>query len=1080
MKFWLSCERSLESRHPERSEGSGATLRARLFAALRMTFVGFALVTADRSAAASPDFDRDVRPILSDKCFHCHGPDSEKREAELRLDTREGAVETAVVPGQPDESELIARITSDDESARMPPAESKLALTDAEKDVLRHWIADGAEYTEHWSFRPLPARVALPPVKFTDWPRQPLDRFVMAQLEVEGLRPSPQAEPLRLLRRMTLDLTGLPPTLEEIQAFETAAAQDLNAALESAADRLLASAAFGEHMAVAWLDAARYADSYGYQSDQLNAQWPYRDWVVRAFNDNLPYDDFLIWQLAGDLLENPTRDSVLATAFNRMHRMTNEGGSIAEEWLAENAADRVHTMGAAMLGLTLECARCHDHKYDPILTRDYYSLSAFFNSIDENGMYDATVKVPTPSLLLPTDEQQSRLEAAQTQIEQAEAEVEKARQEGEGRFQEWLASRPPTGEPADLIGRFTFDGDLATVANEAPGMTATGDAHELTSVESPQGCAVRFDGDRGVTFPELLKVDRWDAFTLDIRLRDNARNPLPVVIAHRSNGTDVGPNGFDLMVADGVLSARFYRVWPGNGIGVEATEPMAPGDWQHVAVSYDGSSRAAGLRLHLNGRELATRVVRDRIYKSAAVATFSAGHFALGERFRDRGFKDGEIDEFSAYNRALTSLEIRQLHDGGPPLASSQISPEVDHQSLRETYFSAYDPQARQATERLREARQQFVAVEDEIHEVSVMEELPEPRPTYILPRGAYDAPKTDANRVTRDVFQEMLTPLPEGAPRDRLGLARWLTGPDHALTSRVAVNRFWTNFFGRGLVATPENFGRQGAAPTHPELLDWLARDFVEHGWDVKRLCRQLVSSSTYQQDSRASSELRERDPENLLLARGASRRLSAEQIRDLALAASGLLHAQQGGPPVYPYQPGGDLWRESNAMSPAYQQSTGDALHRRSLYSVWKRTAPLPNMTAFDATSREVCTISRGRTSTPLQALVLLNDTQFIEAARGLAASTSRGSANPPAQITEAFLRLTSRPPRETELNLLVDLYNVQRSQFADAAIQDPAKMLAIGEATSESTLDVADLAALTVTCQAIMNLDATIHER
>jgi hypothetical protein len=1044
-----------------------------------MTVLGVGLFVGAASQGADPDFDRDIRPILSDKCFHCHGPDAEKREAELRLDVRDGAIEVAIVPAKPDESELIARITSDDESTRMPPPETNLALTDEEKQLLRQWIAAGAEYTQHWSFRPLPSAVPLPPVRFSDWPRQPLDSFVMARLESEGLRPSPRANSLRLLRRMTLDLTGLPPTLAEIEAFESAAAQNVNAALESAADRLLASPGYGEHMAVAWLDAARYADSFGYQSDQLNTQWPYRDWVVRAFNANLPYNDFLTWQLAGDLLENPTRDQILATAFNRMHRMTNEGGSIAEEWLAENAADRVHTMGAAMLGLTLECARCHDHKYDPILARDYYSISAFFNSIDENGMYDATAKVPTPSLLLPNEEQEARLEAARKEIDAAKAALAKTTAEGEGRFADWVAAGKFDGEPADLIGRFTFDGsNLATVPNDAPGATAVGNADGLASVESPHGRAVRFDGDRGVTFPELLRVDRWDAFTIDLRLRDNARNPLPVVVAHRTLGTDVGPNGFDLMLQNGVLAARFYRVWPGNAIGVEATEPIAHGEWQHVAVTYDGSSRAAGLRLYLNGRELKTRVLRHRIYKSAAAGGHGDGHFTLGQRFRDRGFKDGEIDEFRAYGRALTSLEVRQLHDGGPLLAEGNAAQNLD--SLRVFYFSAIDADAREAISRLREAGQQLVAVEDEIHEVSVMGELPEPRPTYILARGAYDAPKSDANRVSRDVFQEMLPPFAESASRNRLGLAQWMTAADHPLTARVAVNRIWSNFFGDGLVATPENMGRQGIAPSHPELLDWLARDFVDNGWDVKRLCRNIVLSATYQQDSRAAAELRERDPENQLLARGASRRLSAEQVRDLALAASGLLDAKLGGPPVSPYQPGGDLWRETNSMSPAYQQSTGKALHRRSIYSVWKRTAPLPNMMVFDATSREVCTIARGRTSTPLQALVLLNDTQFIEAARALATAVARDCREPGEQIAAAFLRLAGRRPELHELRLLEDLYNEQRTFFRDNAQQDPAKFTGIGEAQAETDLESADLAALTVACQAIMNLDATIHER
>lgn len=1094
-----------------------------------------AILLGSDAHAAKPDFDRDIRPILSDKCFFCHGPDGERREADLRLDTRAGAIESVILPGDPESSELIARITSDDESLRMPPVESNLALTAEETQLLHGWIAAGAEYTEHWAFRPLPQEVPLPNVTHTDWPRNGIDRFVLERLEAEQQAPAERANPLRLLRRLTLDLTGLPPKPADIAAFEAAVASaGLDDALDGAAERLLASPAFGEHMAVAWLDAARYADSFGYQSDQLNTQWPYRDWVVRAFNDNLPYDQFLTWQLAGDLLENPTRDQILATAFNRLHRMTNEGGSIAEEWLVENAADRVHTFGSAMLGLTLECSRCHDHKYDPILARDYYSISAFFNSIDENGMYDHSSKAPSPTLLLPTAEQERELTDKLAGVEAAEQSLEVVKQEGESRLQKWRALNPPPskgreqpstlagGERAqggslsaaneksipdatssaggsatnnasnpspnlslrgrgtlpDLVAHFTFDGDNATAS-----------ANGLPRVPGRIGQAIRCDGDRGVTFPDLLKIDRPDPFTLDLWLRDVLRNPLPVVVAQRTFGTDVGYNGFDLMLADGVLEARFYRIWPGNAIGVRAAEPIAAADWEHVTVTYDGSSRAAGLRLYLNGRELQTTILRDKIQKSAAIATYGSGAFTLGERFRDRGFKDGEFDELRLFARALTPYEISLLHkeataDNSPSTnATSETTDEAarNEAALRDYYFSAHDAPARAATEALRDARRQLVAAEETIHEVSVMDELPEPRPAYILPRGAYDAPKNDETRVTRDVFGEMLPPFPADAPRNRLGLARWLTAPDHPLTARVFVNRLWANFFGHGLSTTPDNFGRQGTAPTHPELLDWLARDFVAHGWDVKRLCRQIVGSAAYQQDSRATPELRERDPDNLLLARGPSRRLSAEQIRDLALAAGELLVDKPGGPPVYPYQPGGDLWRESNGMSPAYSQSTGEGLRRRSLYSVWKRTAPLPNMLVFDATSREVCTISRGRTNTPLQALVLLNDVQFVEAARALASAVAKQHSAPSDRIAAAFLRLAGRTPTAAELAILTDLYQEQLISFsAGAEGAEAARLIALGETKSDDGIPPNEFAALTVTCQAILNLDATIYER
>jgi hypothetical protein len=1024
-------------------------------------------------------YGRDVRPILSDKCYRCHGPDAEARQAELRLDSREGLMEYVVVPGKPDESELVSRVFSDDDEMRMPPPDSKLSLSAEQKELLKRWIAEGAVFAEHWAFQELPASVPVPAVADESWPRQTLDRFVLARLESEGLKPTDEAGALRLLRRVTLDLTGLPPTADECRDLEAAVASyGLDLALVDVVDRLLTSSAYGEHMAIAWLDAARYADSYGYQSDQLNTQWPWRDWVVRALNANMPYDEFLTWQLAGDLLDDPSRDQVLATAFNRLHRLTNEGGSIAEEWLVENAADRVHTLGTAVLGLTLECARCHDHKYDPITMRDYYSLMSFFNSIDENGLYDHAAKVPSPSLLLPTEEQERKVTAARDGISAAEAALRQSIEEGSQRFERW-AAKPQAMQDADLVGYFPFDGELEELPNEAPHGKGSGKAGGLKSVPGVRGKAVRFDGDRGAVFEELLNVERWDNFSVDFWIRDTARNKLPVVVLQRTYGTDVGYNGFDVMLQNGVLEARFYRVWPGNGIGVRATKSIPRNEWQHIAVTYDGSSTADGLQLFLNGEKLPTEAVRRRIHKGASLRTHGTGHFTLGERFRDRGFKDGELDELRIFDRALTPLEVRNLHDGRS-LASALADPASHREAVREFYISAVDGPARKRAVELRKARRKLVELEEPIQEVPVMQELAEPRPTYILARGAYDAPKTDANRVDRDTFEDILIPFPTDAPRNRLGLARWLADPRHPLTARVFVNRVWASFFGRPLVTTPENFGRQGATPTHPELLDWLARDFVAHGWDIKRLCRSIVLSATYRQDSRCSRELRERDPENELLARGPSRRLSAEQTRDLALAAAGLLNRRIGGPPVSPYQPGGDLWRETNNMSPAYQQSVGKDLYRRSLYSVWKRTAPLPNMLAFDAGTREVCTVARSRTNTPLQALVLLNDVQFVEAARALADVVSRDDSDTASPISAAFLRLTGRAPDAAELELLRELYNEQRALFSDKAEQDAVKFAKLGESTASAALDPPGLAALTVVCQAILNLDATIFER
>src|SRR4051812_3004105 len=693
-------------------------------------------------------------------------------------------------------------------------------------------------------------------------------------------------------------------------------------------------------------------------------------------------------------------------------------------------------------------------------------------------MYDNAAKVPSPALMLPTPQQEKQLADARENIKKAQAALAATIEAGSKRFEEWLTA-PNQPAATDLTAYFSFNGDFAKLRNEAPGWNTEGTAPGLPSVDGVRGRAIRFDGDHGAEFSGVFEVDRWTDFTLDFWMRDPLRSAQPVVVLQRTFGTDVGYNGFDLMLQDGIVSTRLYRIWPGNGIGIQARKPIPQKEWQHLTITYDGSSTAAGLRLFVNGQPVATKILRDHVEKAASPATYGTGHLTLGQRFRDRGFKDGEIDELRIYERGLTPLEIESLHDQ-KAFQEALAESKTRRADLAAYYFSAIDADARKRTQELRVARRQLVEAEGAIHEVPVMEELPQPRPTYVLTRGRYDAPKTEANRVGRDTFATLLIPFPAGAPRNRLGLAQWLTDPHHPLTARVFVNRVWSNFFGRGLVTSPENFGQQGSTPTHPELLEWLARDFVDHGWDIKRLCRNIALSATYRQDSRCAPSLRERDPENQLLARGPSHRLSAEEIRDLALEASGLLDRRVGGPPVSPYQPGGDLWREANTMSPPYVQSAGRDLHRRSIYSVWKRTTPLPNMVAFDAPSREVCTVNRGRTNTPLQALVLLNDVQFVEAARALATAVLTKDSNSTFQINEAFLRLTGRHPDVTELNLLTDLYDEQLALFSGKAQQDALTFVKLGELAADLKINTARLAAFSVTCQAILNLDATIFER
>ena len=1050
----------------------------------------FQLLAPSFSPADDIDFNRDVRPILSDKCFFCHGPDRNTQEADLRLDSRETAADVI------ESGEFMRRILSDDPEERMPPVHSKLSLSEQDKNALQKWIKQGARYENHWAFELLPESVDIPKSRDSDWSRQTLDRLVLAKIEAAGLQPNSEASPFRWLRRVTLDLTGLPPTPEQIGLFQKRLADSADAreaVYQATVDELLKSAAFGQHMAVSWLDAARYADSYGYQSDKLNTQWPYRDWVVKAFNDNLPYDQFLTWQLAGDLLKKPTHEQRLATAFNRIHRLNNEGGAVFEEWRVENVADRVHTFGTAILGLTLECCRCHDHKYDPISMRDYYSIAAFFNSIDESGVYDRSEKVPCPSLLLPTPEQAANLEAARTTLEEAETAYQ---EEQIAARQRWAQSAKAVSSRIDMpdlrlaLGfDRDFDSSLKKIYHPSqsdrgwtamPMLVDVKDSpiapldQETAADRVDRGAlpdafrrrAMQLDGERGVTTHGIEPFDRWTPFTVVVTLRETKRVSERSLIAHHTRGTDCGYNGWDLTIEDGHVESRMYRVWPGNAIGVRTVERIPVDCWHQIAATYDGSSIAAGLKVFLNGEELETTTLRDQLKKSCNVKVDHGGEFVVGQRFRARGLDGGLVDDVRIYSRDLTLPELRFLATGEP------------QKGTVEYYLSASDERARAAKQALTEARRSVVMAEEVMNEIPVMEEMSQPRETHLLARGQYDAPTSDETQVERATLSEFTLPFPRGAPRDRRGLAQWVTHPSHPLTARVAVNRLWGNFFAAPLARTPENFGSQGELPTHPQLLDWLARDFIDHGWDVKRFCRNVALSATYRQDSTATPEKKKRDPDNRLLARGPAYRLTAEQIRDLALAASGLLNNEIGGPPVSPYQPGGDLWKESNGMSPPYLQSVGRALHRRSLYSVWKRTAPLPNMLAFDSTTREVCTVKRSRTNTPLQALVLLNDVQFVEAARALAEDVATLGSDDD-RIEGAFTRLAGRKPDSFESELLLKLLAEERAYYSNHP-GEAGQLLSLGDRKPSADVDAAELAAMTIVCQAILNLDATIWKR
>jgi hypothetical protein len=1035
----------------------------------------------ERAVAAATDpiqFNRDIRPILSDRCFKCHGPDKDSRKAGLRLDTPEGAYaerpkshKHAVVPGKPEASVLCRKIFASDPSDAMPPPEANLKLSAQEKAKLRRWIAEGAHYQPHWAYVALPESTPVPSVKNKRWPRNQIDYFILARLEKEHLQPSKEADKLRWLRRVTYDLNGLPPTPQEAQAFM---ADKSSTAWDKVVDRLLASPHFGQRMAVPWLDAARYADSYGYQSDQLCPTWPYRDWVVDAFNRNLPYSQFILDQLAGDLVPDADDSTRLATAFNRLHRQTNEGGSVEEEWRTEYVSDRVQTFSTAILGLTFQCTHCHDHKFDPLTQKDYYSLAAFFNSIDEYGLYNDTAHVPTPSMLLPSAEQRKTMLASGAERKEKQANLERVTREAEPAFQQWLTGTNLTAEIPGLEARFTLDATASNnvfpnsvnVSNFSGGLGA----NKLAPGKSGQ--AVQFTGDDELSFPGTGgSFPVWSQYSAVFWLY-LPKNLTNAIICHRESGTDVGFHGIQLSLEDAHLKFVIQRFWPGNALAVRSLATIPTQEWVQIGMSYDGSAHAEGMTLFVNGRQAPAEIVRNHLYKSPGDG---GNGLSFGALFRATGLKDGRLDDLRLYNRPLAPVEVQQLFDGH---ALSDALAAKDSAQLLPYYLAAQSPIVAKAREERCDAVKNYFAARDSVEEVSIMQELPKPRPTYILARGRYDAPRTEDRRVHRST-PAALPPFPAGSPNNRLGLAQWLLEPNHPLTSRVAVNRFWQMLFGRGIVATTDDFGVQGTPPSQPELLDWLARDFIQSNWDVKALLKKIVLSATYRQDSKERPDLREKDPENSLLARGPSQRLPAEMVRDTALAASGLLDDALGGPPVSPYMPG-DLWRESNSMSPGYHQSVGSDLYRRSLYTVVKRTAPMPDMTEFDAPSREMCVVKRSALSTPQQAFVLLNDTQFVEAARVLAEKAmQQGGAKIADQIQFAFWRLAARPPEPKELAVLTDLWQEQQQIFT----KEPARaheLISVGDRARDPKLNEINLAAMTIVTQTILNLDATVWKR
>ena len=1063
----------------------------------------------DRSSFGEVDYNWDVRPILSNNCFSCHGPDEEARKAGLRLDLRAIAVaalpdspdKVAIVPGDPSASELIRRVSSDDVDVVMPPPSSHLALSDAEIDVLTAWIEQGAEYKPHWSFIP-PADTSPPSTAYSDSAINPIDEFVFAEIEQRGLQPANEADPETLISRVTFTLTGLPPTPEEVDAF----IEDTDAdAYEKLVERLLTRPAYGERMATEWLDAARFADSDGYLDDEYKRLLhPWRDWVIGAFNENMPYDQFGTAQLAGDLLEQPSKQDLIASGFGRLHRRTAENGIIDEEYRVEYVIDRTDTLGTAFLGLSVGCARCHDHKFDPISHVDYYSLTAFFNSIDDAGFYPQEKWETGPTMYLTDEETDRQIASQQAQVVALAAAYESAvTVAGEQLATESTALDQRLQSGAALAGirsaigaaevaYYPFesavaDATIAASYTGTPGLEpsqplafspAEGSGLMPAVLQAPvlgpgiRGQALYFDANNKGFLDKADGVgyfDHQDSFSIDLWLYTAKVYEEAAVLNHNDH-LRFGSGGWSFDLENNRVTVRLVHAYPRDQIVIVTRDPLPANAWTHLTVTYDGSAEARGIRVFLNGEPVEVEVRRDGLTKSMlplglSFAGLDGFHgLSFGKRWQQSPLEGGAIDELRVFDAELSPLAVAVLHDGAGALQRPDAHSElVQHLSL-------LAPEVVQPRKELTAARADLNRLLTSLPEAMIMGDTAEPRPTYVLERGVYS---NHGEQVTpRGLVQ--IFPYAEDLPRTRAGLAKWLFDPAHPLTARVYVNRLWQMHFGTGLVRTAEELGSQGEAPTHPELLDWLARRFIATGWDVKAMHKLIVMSAAFRRDSTERPEDAEHDPENRWLARGVARRLTAEMIRDNALAASGLLDTTVGGPSVYPYQPDG-VWEAINFYdrSGAYPEpeSVPNDHHRRSLYSMIRRGAPVPSMTIFDFARRHTSQVRRVTSNTPLQALVLLNDPQYVEASRALAARVMHQQSSLDEQLVLVFRLAARRTPSLLELDTLRTFFERQRADFA-ASEQATKSYLGIGVVEPDPGLDPTWLAALGSTANVVLN--------
>jgi hypothetical protein len=1036
-------------------------------------------VVSPARASERVEYNRDIRPILAENCFACHGPDSASRKAGLRLDQREAAVEAeAIVPGKPDKSTLIERVFSDDKGEMMPPPKTNKKLTPAQKELLKRWIAGGAEYQIHWSYI-APVRASLPAVKNQQWVRNPIDAFILARLEAVGLAPAPEADRRTLARRLNLDIIGLPPEPADVEAFVQDAAPN---AYEKYVDKLLQSPHWGEHRGRYWLDAARYADTHGLHFDNFREMHSYRDWVIDAFNKNQPFDQFTIEQLAGDLLPNRTLDQLVASGFNRCNISTNEGGTIPEENLVMYTRDRTETVAQVWLGLTMNCCTCHDHKYDPLTMRDFYSMAAFFNN-STIGAMDGNIRDTPPIIFVPKRDDRPRWDALQTEMAALRAVIASRKESARPEFEKWL-----TTAKADASAAQAPTQDLRLHARLSEGK---GNALQIDVNGKPRTLNVNggFDWVAGKIESKAFALkpgaalevadagdfDTSQGFTAAAWIKLSKRNQIGAIVARMDNTNHY--RGWDLWTEADKVGMHIVNKWSDDALKVTSKMQLQPNQWYHVAAAYDGSAKAAGVKVYINGQLQPVDVFTDQLKSTIRTNV----PLKVGQRHTSERLTAAVLQDVRVYGRALGGPEVEQLAKSTRVAAllakdAKKRSPQ-ERDELFDWWLVSLDQPSKELNQKLSQFQQEENALKSRGTIAHVMQEQAKEPLAYVLFRGEYDKRRDPVKAATPKVMPAMSAEL----PKNRLGFAQWLLRPDHPLTARVTVNRFWQEVFGTGIVRTAGDLGVSGELPTHPDLLDWLAVDFRESGWDVKKLFKLIVTSATYRQSVLVTKEKLEKDPQNTFFSRGPRYRLDAEMIRDHALASSGLLARKVGGPSVKPYQPPG-VW-EAVAMNVSntreYKQDGGESLYRRSMYWFWKRAAPPASMDILNAPSREFCTVRRERTNTPLQALVTLNDPQFVEAARHLAQrALKEGGAKNEARFDYLGLHLVARPFRAEEKAVLTRGLDKLLGHY-QANPKEAQKLINVGESRPDATLDGPTLAAWTMLANQVMNLDEVLNK-